>query len=255
MLIAAVVLSGAGGWFGWRHYCETGQDVQPPAVPPEYDFGAGARLRGDATAVDSYPKLKSEPDGSPSQGPAPCLDCRDLADGAEAWTVTADGMSPAHASITGLGSGKSNTARFTMGGEHFSLDSKPTGVLVQIKWSGAPNTEAVVRLTCNGSPLGSDKAANSVLPEAPAFTSYGASGDRWGAAITQTMANDPSFGVDIVVDQVLYGAATNIAEVHITVYEGDAKSIAAADGSELRDPPTDESLTKAILDGQKTDTE
>ena len=230
MLIAAVVLSAAGGWFGWRHYYEIGQDVQEPTVPPEYDFGAGAQMRGNAAAVDSYLKLKSEPDGSHSQGPAPCLECCDLGDGAEAWAVAADGMSSAHASVTGLGSGKSSTARFTMGGERFSLDSAPTGVLVQIKWSGAPNVDAVVRLTCNGSPLGSNKAANSVLPEAPAFTSYGASGDRWGAAITQTMANDPSFGVDIVVDQVLYGAATSIAEVHITLYEGDAKSVAAAAG-------------------------
>ncbi len=50
------------------------------------------------------------------------------------------------------------------------------------------------------------------------------------------MANDPSFGVDIVVDQVLYGAATNIAEVHITVYEGDAKSVAAADAERTARP-------------------
>lgn len=230
VVIASVALAAAGCWLAWRsvqhaarHDDGAVHDVQASPYPPEYGVGIGARAPADARTLDSYATLKREPEGSNSQGPAPCLACRDLKDGgAEAWGVTEDGEHPAHASVTGLASGKSNTVRFTMGGNHFSLAGDPAGVLVQIKWSGAPNRDALVRLTCNGSPLGGNKAADAMLPGEQSFTSYGGRDDAWGADITHTQANDPSFGVEVVVDQVSYGAVATIAEIDITVYESGA---------------------------------
>lgn len=160
------------------------------------------------------------------QGPTFCINFVDLADGVnDNWTGTTGvpGV-PAAANTQGLVAGNSNTARFTMGSNNFSLAAAAVRVTVAITWNqpASPGTtsDVVIRLTYGGATLGNNKAANAALPTVNSVTTYdyltGASG--WGATITQAMVNDPTFGVDVMVNENSVGDSANIGQINLTVY-------------------------------------
>ena len=139
---------------------------------------AEAREKRLATqgALASHPNLKREQEGNVAQGPSVCLAAMDLADSSEPWSVSVDGTNPAAASTSGMTTGNSNTVRFTMGDNHFSLADAPVGVLVQIKWNqtGGTTTDLYVRLTYSGAPISDNKARNDcAAPDVLVLGSWG----------------------------------------------------------------------------------
>jgi hypothetical protein len=172
----------------------------------------------------------------PGQGPNICLAAADLGDhsAGSPWVTSADGINPAQATY-GTTAGGSNTCRFTMGANNFSLASAAVGVKVEIDWDMSNGftppgtvTDIEVQLTSGGSQLGtSNLATNSLLPTTLTFVAYGDATNEWGfgGSIPTADINDSTFGVDVRVSN---GTDPNnecfISQVRITAYEviGDA---------------------------------
>lgn len=160
-----------------------------------------------------------------------CLGASDLGDHSASapWGTTVDGTNPAQATYTSSAGG-SNTVRFTMGANNFSLTSHAVGVMVEIDWEMSNGftppgtvTDIEVQLTSGGSQVGtSNLATNSPLPTTLTFVAYGGATNEWGfgGSIPTTDINDSTFGVDIRVSN---GADPNnecfISQVRITAYE------------------------------------
>lgn len=224
----ASLLACLAGWLCWSmasrelvaHRLRAERESQNAASAR--DIAARVAHAKSRPTLESRSTLQREPDGSmSSQGPTVCIDFVDLADGVnDSWTGSTGGPGAASASTSGMATGNSNTARFTMGSNSFTIPQDPSGVLIQIKWNqaGGTTTDALVRLTAGGAAIGSNKAGGSLLPTVASFTNYGADGDLWGATITAAQANHPSFGVDIVVNEANIGDAANVLEVDFTVY-------------------------------------
>lgn len=181
--------------------------------------------------LSSYPELRREPKGSMGQGPMPCLEATSSIPGG---TIPAGGASSASAISEPTLTGPSAIIRFAMGDKSFSLPEAPMGVLVQVAWKQAnrATTDYLVKLTCDGSEIGANKATGSVLPASLAYTSYGEATDNWDYTLTSTIVNDPSFGVVIQIHQGddPMAIVSQIQGVQVTVYGASHEPSGVIDG-------------------------
>jgi hypothetical protein len=116
-------------------------------------------------------------------------------------------------------------ARNTMSANAFTVpsDATITGVVVEMEhnWTAgtsAPNY-ALMQLVQAAARIGTDKGgAGLTVPTPEQFTSYGGSGDLWGAALTPTIVNSSTFGVDCAVQSNATDTDYYLDSVRLTVY-------------------------------------
>lgn len=113
----------------------------------------------------------------------------------------------------------SNYLKATNFGFTIPSTAQITGITVNVERSSTTlngTHDDSIKLTYNGSLVGSDKASATEWPTSDAVATYGSSIDMWGTTWSASQINDSTFGVEISAIADLAGTA-QVDFVSITV--------------------------------------
>jgi hypothetical protein len=104
-------------------------------------------------------------------------------------------------------------------------DATLTGIQFDLQWlnqpGGAPGILLSASLSYLGSQIGNTKQLNIPSHGQITDTLVGGNGDLWGASLTPTIINDPSFGVEFIIQQGAFNGSSHrlfIDYANITAY-------------------------------------